>query len=412
MKNDLFKISEEEKNNILESHNVYKCKPKYNVSVEILMEQRPTNPSTQNTTNNNQQTQSSQLPAWVNDYPALKEIGELKKTQSDDQVYSPAERGDNLFFGKDKFFRYRKADNTAIDGTWEIQDGHLIINTEDGQQWSKGNGWKDTWKTIALEKFEDLKSAGKRVGKEILQIGNKFFSKLSNYIRQNQSGSGSSLQGVFVPCDERFPILKGCKNETIRKIQACIGVLPDGKFGPITSKKLKDLNLPGEEITQDSFDRACSNQNQTTGQNTTNTQTSTQNTTNNQTQVQSTTGTQTTDRGTSTTNKRDVSYYDDYRTAETEVGDESSNPMAKYDNYSAVEGDETTPQTTTQPTPQTTTQPTPQRIPQIRKKLTDMSNVELAFTKQNTPLMFKNLYDKLGPIEKKIVDDKLSGETK
>lgn len=44
------------------------------------------------------------------------------------------------------------------------------------------------------------------------------------------------------------------------------------------------------------------------------------------------------------------------------------------------------------------------------KKLTDMSSIELSIMKKNQPLDYKLAYDKLGAIEKKMVDDKAAGK--
>lgn len=44
------------------------------------------------------------------------------------------------------------------------------------------------------------------------------------------------------------------------------------------------------------------------------------------------------------------------------------------------------------------------------KKLTDMSSIELSIMKKNQPLDYKSAYDKLGAIEKKMVDDKAAGK--
>ncbi len=400
MKNELFKISEEEKINILESHNVYKSKPKFNVSFESLFEQKPPKPSKteRTTTNDNPENQSTGLPAWTNDYPALKEIGKLKKTTLDTQVANiEPTNEDNHYFNKDKSYIYIDTkDNTKVYGTWDIQDGHLIINTEDGEQWTEAGGWKPTWKKIAEDKFKELEAAGKKIGKEIIKLGTSFFEKItssSNTQQQNttQNNTSNRLSGVYTKCDETFPILRGCKNETIKKLQACIGVLPDGKFGPVTQEKLESLDLLGTRITADSLAKACKEQSNSTTQSGSATQSGS-----------------VTQSGVRTNDRTSADYYSDYQTDEIETAiNKVNSPYGDYSDSDAVEGDETTQQTTSQSTPTTT-----QNIPQIRKKITDMNNIELALTKQNTPLMFKNMYDKLGAIQKKIVDDKLSGKTK
>ena len=43
-------------------------------------------------------------------------------------------------------------------------------------------------------------------------------------------------------------------------------------------------------------------------------------------------------------------------------------------------------------------------------KLTTMSQIELGLMKGYNPLEYKTLYDNLGTIEKKTIDDKLAGK--
>jgi len=57
-----------------------------------------------------------------------------------------------------------------------------------------------------------------------------------------------------------------------------------------------------------------------------------------------------------------------------------------------------------------TTTPATTETPTAPKKLTDMSSIELSIMKKNQPLDYKSAYDKLGAIEKKMVDDKSLGK--
>jgi hypothetical protein len=58
-------------------------------------------------------------------------------------------------------------------------------------------------------------------------------------------------------CPDTFPIAQFCKNDTIRKVQGCLGIKADGAFGPGTQAALEAKGLPGTQITQDSVDKAC-----------------------------------------------------------------------------------------------------------------------------------------------------------
>jgi len=130
------------------------------------------------------------------------------------------------------------------------------------------------------------------------------------------TGGGGTPSGNYTQCAETFPIKQYCKNETIAKIQNCLGIVPDGKFGPKTQAALEAKGLPGTEITQDSLNKAC----------------------------QSSTG----------GNTSTPEYYDDYQTDEVETTASQSNDTG------AVEGEETT-TTNTTTTTQSTNSPAPNK---------------------------------------------------
>ena len=58
-------------------------------------------------------------------------------------------------------------------------------------------------------------------------------------------------------CPNTFPIAQFCKNETIKKVQGCLGVTADGMFGPKTKTALEGKGLNGTSITQDTVNKAC-----------------------------------------------------------------------------------------------------------------------------------------------------------
>jgi hypothetical protein len=61
-------------------------------------------------------------------------------------------------------------------------------------------------------------------------------------------------------CPETFPIAQFCKNETVKKVQGCLGVTPDTKFGPKTKAALESKGVSGTEITQDTYNKVCNQQ--------------------------------------------------------------------------------------------------------------------------------------------------------
>jgi len=74
----------------------------------------------------------------------------------------------------------------------------------------------------------------------------------------NNDNSGNGGNGSkYTTCPETFPIAQFCKNETIRKVQGCLSIKTDSKFGPKTQAALEAKGLPGTEITQNTVDVAC-----------------------------------------------------------------------------------------------------------------------------------------------------------
>lgn len=63
---------------------------------------------------------------------------------------------------------------------------------------------------------------------------------------------------TYKTCPDTFPIEKFCVNDTIKKVQGCLGGLSqDGKFGPKTQSALEDKGLLGSKITQFTLDTVC-----------------------------------------------------------------------------------------------------------------------------------------------------------
>ena len=80
----------------------------------------------------------------------------------------------------------------------------------------------------------------------------------------DEGGGGGGGTSSYHTCPDTFPIAMYCKNSTIRKVQVCLGIRADGAFGPQTKSALEGKGLPGDEITQDSVDKACGGGSSTT----------------------------------------------------------------------------------------------------------------------------------------------------
>lgn len=68
-------------------------------------------------------------------------------------------------------------------------------------------------------------------------------------------------QPQFKTCPEQMPIKFGCKNETVKEIQNCLKLTPDGMFGPKTKKALIDKGYGGDSITTEMVIAICGKNN-------------------------------------------------------------------------------------------------------------------------------------------------------
>lgn len=165
-------------------------------------------------------TQTSGLPTWTNNYPCLSDIGTIRKTISDNQVVNMDNNGNKQYFFRNFVYKNVLANNTKVEGTWECKNGGLFIKTDDGSQWEKSTGW-------------------------VNQSGNT-----TNTIKKSK----------FTKCSEKLPIKQYCKNETIRKIQACLKMpkrYQTGNFGPITQEYLESRDQNGTLITTETIINVC-----------------------------------------------------------------------------------------------------------------------------------------------------------
>jgi hypothetical protein len=205
MKKNLFKITEQEKKKILENHNSLKESSKYNGDINLLFEDKP-KPTTQTT----------DLPAWTKDYPCLSDYGKLENTNDttdNKQVYTKGTGTKSFHYNKDFSFVYVSGSD-KIKGTWKCVNGKLLITTpSDKEQWTKDKGWHKI-----------------------------------------------PVESKFTKCDEKLPIKQWCKNETIKKVQACMKMPIEwqtGNFGRYTKGYLESRGQNGKTITIDTIKNVC-----------------------------------------------------------------------------------------------------------------------------------------------------------
>jgi hypothetical protein len=70
----------------------------------------------------------------------------------------------------------------------------------------------------------------------------------------------TSRQSKYTTCNDTLPIKQMCKNETVRKVQACLKMpkrYQTGNFGPITQEYLESRDQNGTLITTETIINVC-----------------------------------------------------------------------------------------------------------------------------------------------------------
>jgi len=177
------------------------------------------------------QNLSSGLPSWTGSYPCLSDRGQIVKTTSDDIVAFIGKESKQYFYKNMNYLYKGKKDKK---GKWSCNNGTLFIKTDDGTQWEKSTGWVDQPKTKKDEPKKDNTSNKK------------------------------TKQSKYTKCSEELPIKQYCKNETIRKVQACLKMpkrYQTGNFGPITQEYLESRDQNGTTITTETILNICGSKN-------------------------------------------------------------------------------------------------------------------------------------------------------
>ena len=174
----------------------------------------------------NQQTQTSGLPTWTNNYPCLlnSKLGKPVKTQSDSQVLISFSNGDKLYFWEKKCL-YMSSKGEKFWGDWSCESDKIYIKYDDGTVFD----------------------------------GDKVVRKTTTTTEKQKTGNTSG-KSKYTECPETLPIKQYCKNETVRKIQACLKMpkrYQTGNFGPITQEYLESRDQNGILMTTETIIAVC-----------------------------------------------------------------------------------------------------------------------------------------------------------
>jgi hypothetical protein len=197
MKKNLFEISEQEKKEIFEKHELLRYPSKYKIDINFLTEDKP-------------KPEASELPAWVADYPCLSQYI-LSATSDNNKVYEDIEGGGKFYFFKDGTFKEKYKSGEIEKGTWKCEDGDKlrIKLPNSNKQWTAAKKWHI----------------------------------------------------LYIKCPEQpLEYKKGCNNNTIKRVQACLGMdkkYQTGNFGPITQKALKGKGQDETIINTNTIINVC-----------------------------------------------------------------------------------------------------------------------------------------------------------
>ena len=86
-------------------------------------------------------TTPANLPEWANCLRVIKNLSLSKDSKGEEVVIGPFDK-DLGYFWKDMTFLYVSKDGTKVYGKWSCKDNVLVINTDDGEVWMSGSGWK------------------------------------------------------------------------------------------------------------------------------------------------------------------------------------------------------------------------------------------------------------------------------
>lgn len=121
---------------------------KYQTSVDKLNNEYP------NSLKNCVKTHSSNEPLWVKTHLCISGFGDsLPNNNSSKVSYKSSNGKDVLNFYKDFKFIYEFENGSIINGLWKCENNEMIINTNDGYQYTSSKGWSK----INQPKPEELK---------------------------------------------------------------------------------------------------------------------------------------------------------------------------------------------------------------------------------------------------------------
>jgi hypothetical protein len=140
------------------------------------------------------------------------------------------------------------------------------LNVDMYDAFQGGKSDNGNWTGLDAKELNDLEAHLKTIGMQFTPqkdtsnrtTGYTFQSiKAQNTKTGGGQPSPQSRTSQYSACTEDMPIKYGCKNETIKKVQTCLGLVADGKFGPKTKQSLIDKGQNGDQIDSGTIIAVC-----------------------------------------------------------------------------------------------------------------------------------------------------------
>jgi hypothetical protein len=213
------------------------------------------------------------LVLWLIDkdkaYPKTKKLFEYVKNNKEkiDQV----DRGldddviqllsDDLYNAMKGLGTRNKLVYSVFNSLVTISDLSALISTFNEDHENEGDGDLLEW----LDDDFDISSMWNRIYVPVRNLVKKFAKQLAEENMPAEQPTDTTAAtttttgggGTYKPCTGTYSF--GCESESIRKIQGCLGLVEDGKFGPKTQVKLGQLGKGFDNgFTDDDVQTICS----------------------------------------------------------------------------------------------------------------------------------------------------------
>lgn len=152
------------------------------------------------------------LPDWAENQTCLNDAGVVNRSDNDNKVQVKTQDGeDYLYFYKNKKFVYENRNKNIQNGTWKCVSGKLYIKTDDGEEWTK----KDGWVKQGTSSLGSSSSSSTSSGKIYTTPGDPYQYRLSNECEWETKGKSitdwkslKNLPKAIKELDKRFPKAK------------------------------------------------------------------------------------------------------------------------------------------------------------------------------------------------------------